>query len=71
MFQVYPQPATDVLFVNTGADHQQAVSITNLAGQRVAAHTVNAGLSTVDVSALPAGMYVLQVGNSQRTIAIQ
>lgn len=69
-FQVYPQPANDVLFVTGDGLDEQSLTITNLAGQRVLERVAHAGLSTVDVSTLATGMYVLHVGAMQRTIAI-
>ncbi|MBK6892340.1 MAG: T9SS type A sorting domain-containing protein [Flavobacteriales bacterium] len=69
--QVWPQPATDILHVRSNAAGQQAVVLYDMAGGTMARETVNSAVATIDVRSLPAGMYVLQVGDAKRLIAVQ
>lgn len=68
---VYPQPAADVLHIRSTEPIGQPLWITDVAGRQVVTTRGDGLLTTVDVSALPAGMYVLQVGEVKRTIAVQ
>ncbi len=70
-FQAWPLPATDVLHVTTSATGQQAVTATSLAGQRVYHGNLNGGAGTIDVNAWAPGLYLLQVGEAKRMIAVQ
>ena len=69
--QVWPQPATDIMNVRFGATGQQAVVLYDMAGNAVIRETANSGIASIDVRSLPAGMYVLQLGDSKRLIAVQ
>lgn len=71
LIQVYPQPATDVLHVNTLTQGSEAVLVMDLAGRNVFHGTMNNGIATIDVSAWPAGLYILQTTNVKRTIVVQ
>lgn len=68
---VYPQPATDVLGIRSDRGLNEPVRITDLAGQLVYTGRTNGLLTTLDVSAFTSGLYVLQVGEVKRTIAVQ
>lgn len=68
---VYPQPATDVLSIRSGANGNVPVRISDLAGQLVYTGRTNGVLTTIDVHAFASGLYVLQVGELKRTIAVQ
>lgn len=70
-FEVFPQPAADVLWVNTPTADRAAIVAYTLSG-KVVLRTTTHGLSTaVEVSGLAAGMYVLQVGTARRTIVVR
>ncbi len=70
-FLVYPQPATDQLSIRDARSSNSPVHITDLAGQLVYTGRTNGLLTTLDVSAFASGLYVLQVGEVKRTIAVQ
>lgn len=70
-FNVWPQPATDLLNVSTELAGQQEVIVYNMAGTRVYQGVTNGTVSTIDVRSLSAGMYVLQLGTAKRLIAVQ
>ncbi len=71
LMQVYPQPATDVLHVNTLAQGTEAILVMDLAGRNVFQGTINNGTATINVGAWPAGLYILQTTNTRRTIVVQ
>lgn len=70
-FSAYPVPANDVLYVNTGITGTQVITLSNIAGERVWEKQSASGMETIDVSALPAGMYILQTGTAQQKIVIE
>jgi hypothetical protein len=67
---IYPQPATDILYVNTGHDARN-VQVYDLTGKRLLQLPVGVGTRSIDVGAWPTGLYVLQAGRVKRTIAVQ
>lgn len=69
--EVWPQPATDVLQVRIAAQGQQPVSLVDMRGTRVFQGRGMAPVMAMDVKGLAAGLYVLQVGEVKRTIAVQ
>lgn len=59
---VYPSPADDHLFVRAGSEAIDRISVVDHVGRTVITERANtAELLTVDVSALPAGAYVVQL----------
>lgn len=60
---VYPNPASDVLFVNIPNSIEGTISIDliDVAGNLIEASTMTAGNQTIDVSQLSKGVYVLQL----------
>ena len=66
---VYPQPATELLYVNSGPSSSPMV-VYDMAGHRVHVSGASAGLRSIDVSAWPAGSYVLQMGSAKRSISV-
>ncbi|HEY0976021.1 MAG TPA: T9SS type A sorting domain-containing protein [Flavobacteriales bacterium] len=68
---VYPQPAAGTLSIQRTSGDVLPVRITDLAGHVVFTGRTDGMLTTLDVHALAAGMYVLQVSGTQRTIAVQ
>lgn len=68
---VYPQPASDAMMIRMEHALNAPVTIIDLAGQRVYTGRTNGMLTTIDVHAFASGMYVLQVGDAKRAIAVQ
>ena len=59
--QVYPNPTTDRLSINTD-DQIQEISLVNTSGQLIKVYSeVHRGLNTFDVSELPSGMYIIKM----------
>jgi hypothetical protein len=67
--EMYPNPASDVLFVNgpVGAP----VEVWNAAGEQVFTQVLEGSQSSVDVSGWPAGMYVVRLGQQVRRLVVQ
>lgn len=66
-FKVYPNPATGVVSVSVGGSAQiQGLSIINLLGETVFSQSSNlSNQTTVDVSSLVAGVYLVQLKTAQ------
>ena len=62
---VYPNPASDILNIETSNDGTTQVTITDMAGRTVQSTTLLAARrAQLDVSALPAGIYVVTIENN-------
>lgn len=61
--QIYPNPAHDVLYINTrNQEKNNSIKILNALGQTVFSNTINSQLMSVDVSKLGAnGIYFVQL----------
>jgi len=64
---VYPNPATDVLNVSSQNDVISTIEVYNLIGQQVINVAPNATLATVNVSALKAGVYMVNATVNGKT----
>ena len=63
-FAVYPNPATEKIFVNVG-QHETEVQIVNAAGLQVLQQTVS-GTAVIDIANLPQGVYFVKAGEKVR-----
>jgi hypothetical protein len=59
---VFPNPATNKLFLSGRADNFYEYEISNIFGQVVQKGAIDNG--TIDVGNLPRGLYFLKIGNS-------
>lgn len=57
---MYPNPATDLLYLRVPARHQQKVRILSLDGRMTMGANIQSTV-TIDIQALPAGAYALYV----------
>lgn len=60
-FSLYPNPASQAIQIISNENHP--VYVYNTMGQLVAEATLRDGFATVDLSALPAGIYIVRCGN--------
>lgn len=60
LFRIYPQPVTDVLYVNNPY-HSGLIHMTELTGSVISTVDMAHGQNVYDVSFLPAGMYILKI----------
>jgi subtilisin family serine protease len=60
MLNVFPNPASDICRIQLSGITNVAAKIYTLAGHEVMSTNLNEGLTTVDVAALPAGLYLLK-----------
>ncbi len=66
-YTVYPNPATDNLYIESG-QHISQVKLINMVGQTVYAGSVSDTWHQIDVSDLYAGMYFLQITTREGTV---
>lgn len=65
--KIYPNPATDKLYVQLTGNDIKKMMVVNTMGTTVAACEVKDALTSIDISLLPKGTYLLQlVGENQR-----
>jgi hypothetical protein len=72
-FSVYPNPANDILFVETchGASlSDQTYRITNLMGQTIQTGTIHSETQKIDVSGLSSGLYFVTIGHQTKKFCI-
>lgn len=72
-FETYPNPANDILNVNTNTGGE--LQLVDVTGRVVNTWSVGAGATSLDVSQVPAGMYFLilhsEIANVEKKILIQ
>ena len=66
-FNLYPNPASDALFVQIPGDQAVMIRIYSADGRVLLAENHQAGRQIVDISDLPSGMYFLQASNDNTT----
>lgn len=67
---VYPNPATNNITVNTGSEEKALVEMFNLVGQKVYSENV-VGTTTINVSNMKAGVYMLRVNNHTTKVVVK
>ncbi|MGB1480878.1 MAG: T9SS type A sorting domain-containing protein [Flavobacteriales bacterium] len=67
MLNIYPNPASDVLRIQISANQIGYVWVKDLAGREVISSPLQGNTATLDLSAVPAGTYVIQVSNGETT----
>jgi putative CocE/NonD family hydrolase len=69
IFEVYPNPANDILNINLTSNLQGAMfQIYNEAGQLLKIQNLNGSFSFIDISALPVGVYTIQIKNGAQLL---
>lgn len=65
---IYPNPATNVLNINTSSEELVQISIIDITGRIVDQQTITGGFGSLNISNLPQGVYQLKLqGNSINT----
>lgn len=62
---IYPNPASDMLTIKTVPGAYAAFTISNAMGQHVVLQTITSAINTVDVKAMPAGIYYIILTGEQ------
>lgn len=65
---VYPNPATNVIHVNTTGLAAGYIVVTDMSGKVVKTAIVAGGIVDIDVTSLPSGSYVVKVGSLSQII---
>jgi len=61
--KVYPNPVSDVIYIQNAPETAFSVSIYRINGVLVLTTKVSSGNKSIDVSYLPNGLYLLNVNN--------
>lgn len=62
-FAIYPNPATNQLFIESDFLEDSEYSVINLLGKEVISGRINGKIELVDVSILPPNVYILRIAN--------
>jgi hypothetical protein len=65
--KVYPNPATNTLYIDLSDNSVQQVSVYDMAGKMIGSYPVNGNQLSINTASLPAGMYVLQLTGNGKT----
>ena len=68
LVKLYPNPANNVLFVETDIIENSSLSLFDVTGKKIYNIENIAGLNTLDVSNLPEGMYFIRISNSEKSL---
>lgn len=61
---VYPNPVKDILYIDYSGATDETTAIYDITGRQIAFE--KSGSNTLNVSALPSGMYIIKMGNSSK-----
>lgn len=64
---IFPRPASDWIMVNTGQTVPLAGMVTEMTGRQLLVMDLTSGSTRVDVSGLPAGLYILRLSDGRTT----
>jgi hypothetical protein len=65
MLQVYPNPVSDRLTIQTGSADATHVEVTDISGRIVGSYILSAGQNTIGVAGLSTGSYFIKVSNNE------
>ena len=66
--QVYPNPATNVLTLKTGDVSNAQITVFDINGQKVTEQIAESTETTLNVSSLPAGNYIVEIKSADGTV---
>jgi len=66
--KVYPNPAKDILTIETNSNKEQKIEITSLIGQTVYTTIINNKKAIVNTSAFANGVYILKLSSDNETV---
>jgi len=64
---MYPNPACDRITVDGAAENNLKIAIYNVFGELMLQRELNYQINEIDISKLPAGMYIIKVSNDYLT----
>ena len=70
-FNVFPNPASNIVTINFTGVESNAYSLINALGQIESIGKLNQGLNQIDVHELKAGVYLLKTDNWREHIVVQ
>ena len=66
--QVFPNPTQDIITISSEENKNFQINLTNLNGQLLQQVIISQNTTSLDLSALPAGIYLLQAIDQQQTV---
>jgi hypothetical protein len=60
-YVIYPNPASNQLFIESKTQVRQAFSIINLRGKEIVTGKLNGKIEALDISSLPPNIYIIQI----------
>jgi polyhydroxybutyrate depolymerase len=70
-FEIYPNPATNEIQLSTTDYSEKRYAILSLNGEELLSGFLNGGVTTINMTRLSSGMYLVQVGRSIRKFSIR
>jgi hypothetical protein len=67
-FHVYPNPSKDILHITSPSVTQMTCVLYSLSGQRILEKDASTNSTSIDISELKAGMYILKINNQIKKI---
>ena len=67
-YNVYPNPSKGIITIASSSSHSLHCIVYNLSGQKLLEKQTASSSTTIDVSALKAGIYLLKINNKTKTI---
>jgi hypothetical protein len=61
-FVIYPNPASNQLFIESKIQLKQEFSIINILGEKIVSGTLNGQIEALDISSLPPNIYIIRIG---------
>jgi len=61
LFNLYPNPAQNILFVNFGSECSGKLVLIDMQGKILKEETLYSGLQNIDLSNIPTGIYILKI----------
>ena len=60
---IYPNPASNQLFIESKTQVEQGFSIINILGEKIVFGTLNGQIEALDISSLSPNIYIIKIGN--------
>ena len=70
-FRVYPNPASDLVFVQVDGDNSLSLEIFNLEGRLIRSENLSTGQNTVQIGDVASGIYLMKLGTQTRRLMVK
>ncbi len=69
--ELYPNPTSDVVFINTGSNATKNIQLISLVGRVVYSNSTTDEVIEINLNSVPAGIYIVSVDNGEEKITAQ